>query len=104
MSIIALTSFSLFHCSAAVKHAIKIADGIFDHALELLLDGVEGPFTDVSDDERSPESGHVQIVHQQHLAGSKRPRPAPDASSVADNNGRSADEVHVRSLIDMYIY
>jgi len=82
-----------------VKNAIELADGNLESALELLLHGMESPFSHVSDDRRSPDSGDVQIVHQQHLAGSKRPRPAPDAPSVADNNGRSADEVHVQSLI-----
>ena len=77
-----------------MKNAIELADGNLESALELLLHGMESPFSHVSDDRRSTDSGDVQIVHQQHLAGSKRPRSAPDASTAVDSNGGSADEVH----------
>jgi hypothetical protein len=77
-----------------VNNAIQLADGNLESALELLLNGMESPFGHVSDDRTSPDSGDVQVVHQQHLAGSKRARSVPDAPTAVDNNGVSADEAH----------
>jgi hypothetical protein len=78
-----------FFRAAAVKHAIQVANGNLDEALELLLTAVEPPSTDLFDDdptnpdhqnEADVSDDDMFIAHDARTSGHKRPRPAADGT------------------------